>query len=436
MKNHFSAVCLSARLLLLAGLLAGASVPASAQKGKIVKNLFEGLPKAAAEQKAVSSLPKKFLTVPSVNAPFCREAASRQLYFRFEGEPAQLEIPFPKENLPAVIPVKQALAPQVNRLVTAQIPNAKKDVLTLPSGEQVRVVALGPEHFKRTHQLKATVNYFMRTTSKPVVLQIRQTGEKVTVFKNDRLRYFADVRRACPAGSYLLRYEDGRTTFLTPKQAPQSLKDAYERAYHALHFSHAPQEIFGQPNPNAALKLPELAHLSDLFAPHSAYAQVTALVHPVNGQEVRVAKLQKSVRVAGLDLLDAGSVLVSYPDGHFDFHPAGLVPPVLLAKLTPQVSMLQPAAVQEPEIKTYDDQDQLARDVHQSGRAGKRYKSIGWGEVIVYEVPAGTYYRADGRQAMFLDPQDYVVLYIVRSNRGQILDKPLLANPLLFTPLE
>lgn len=431
MQKHSAVIGLSARLVLLAGLLAGLSVPASAQKGKIVKNLFEGLPKAAAEQKAASSLPKKMLTTPSAHAPYARVADSRQLYFRFQGEPVQLEIPFPTENLPAVRPENQVLQAQFDRLVKAQTERAQQGLLALPSGERVRVVTLGPEHFKHTHQLKATVNYLMRTTSKPVVLRIRQTGENVTVFMNDRLRYFTDVHRACPVGSYLLRYEDGRTTFLTPKQAPQSLKDAYLRASNALHFVFSSQDSA----PKGSVKLPEVARLSDLFAPHSPYAQVTALVHPVTGQEVRAAKLQKSVRVAGMELLEAGSVVVAYPDGRFDFHPAGLVPPVLLAKLVPQDKVLQPAAESHPAVKTYDDQNQLARDLYHSGRPGKHYKSIGLGEVIAYEVPAGTYYRADGRKEMLLDPEQYVVIYIPRSNGGQILDKPVFENPLLFTPL-
>ena len=157
--------------------------------------------------------------------------------------------------------------------------------------------------------------------------------------------------------------------------------------------------------PKGSVKLPEVARLSDLFAPHSPYAQVTALVHPVTGQEVRAAKLQKSVRVAGMELLEAGSVVVAYPDGRLDFHPAGLVPPVLLAKLVPQDKVLQPAAESHPAVKTYDDQNQLARDLYHSGRPGKHYKSIGLGEVIAYEVPAGTYYRADG--PMLTSEQEY-----------------------------
>lgn len=444
MKKHFSVVSLPVRLVLWAGLLAGLSVPACAQKGKVVKNFLEGAPRAAAEQKAASSVSKKFLTVPSAQAPFCRAAGSRQLYFRFEGEPVQMEIPFSKENLPAALPVDQELQATLNRLLVAQTPAAKKDTfLTLPSGERVRVVELGPEHFKRTHQLKATVNYLMRSTSKPVVLRIRQTGEKVTVFINDRLRYFADVHRACPAGSYLLRYEDGRTVFLTPRQAPKSLKEAYTRGYRALH----PRGIsvqFAQEEAASRPQLPQIERLADLFTPRNSYAEVYALPeHPANKQPVTVAVLHRNIQIKGGDTLLSGSVLVSYKDGSFDLHPYNLVPPLLQEKiaLLKNATKASASAPEAPALRAavlaprYDNQNKLAQDLHRVGLNAKRYKSVILGDVVAYEIPAPIYYQPAGRQGEMLDPQRQVVVYIPKLDGGQILDKNVLNNPILFIPV-
>lgn len=424
--------------LLGALLLITAPLATFAQKNKIVKDIFQAAPAAALEQKAAAQLPKTVLSTPYAGAPFCREAGSRQLQFRFAGEPVQLEIPFPSENLPADPRVSQAVQAKLNQLIAggrklsrpaiaASEAASAAAIRTLPSGESVRLLPLSARHFKRTHQLRATVNYFKMTTPKPVVLRVRRTREKVTVFLNDRLRYFSDVGQACPAGSFLLRYEDGRTAFFTPQQAPQSLKEAYHKAYHALHFPLAPQAVFFEGM--SAPAIPEISRLAQVFVPGNPYADVYALpAHPVSGKPVQVAVLKKNVRLAGLDPLNPGTMAVAYPDGTFDVHPAGLVPPVLQEK----IAAAQPL---HSARKIYQDHNQLARDLHQSAQKGTPYASRVWGEVIAYEIPPQTYYQPEGRTGEFLNTQQKMVIYCPKQDQGQIVDKTVLNNPLFFTPL-
>ena len=83
----------------------------------------------------------------------------------------------------------------------------------------------------------------------------------------------------------------------------------------------------------------------------------------------------------------------------------------------------------------YDNQNKLAQDLHRAGLNAKRYQSVMLGEVIAYEIPEGTYYQPAGREEERLDPQRQVVVYIPKLDGGQILDKNVLNNPILFIPV-
>ena len=83
----------------------------------------------------------------------------------------------------------------------------------------------------------------------------------------------------------------------------------------------------------------------------------------------------------------------------------------------------------------YDNQNKLAQDLHRAGLNAKRYKSVILGDVVAYEIPAPIYYQPAGRQGEMLDPQRQVVVYIPKLDGGQILDKNVLNNPILFIPV-
>lgn len=415
-----------------------------AQNGKLIKGVAKGLGRTSAAEGIVKTGARNLPGAAAYSA-----ARGVQTQLQFPGEPVQLTIPFPEE-IPAAAPALLPMVPpapldlvhgaKLTQLLEKQA--QEPAVLTLPSGERARIVKLEARHFKKTHKLNSTIGHYAGVEKNPVVLIGRRSGEKITVFKNDRLRYFSDVKRVCPKGSYLLRYESGKTAFVTPEQAPESLVKAYDAAYKKLHpnddllpfileFSGGPQEP------------PQAGSLAELFTKKSFGTRVYTLErHPLNGETVQVAVLERWINVPGLPQLFSGSMIVLYRDGTFDIHPEDRVPPVLKDKVDAVRSKTDSPAVRvnmsapgrtgsDPvvtTVKTYDSQARLAQDLHASGAQGRRYKSKIFGDVIIYEIPAGTYYHPAGRPAKLLDPSEQVMAYYPAKHDGQLMGRGVLTE--------
>lgn len=414
---------------------------AHAQKGKDISKFIKAATSSGVEKTIVKS------SLPGVSAAstISRIPLGKQLSIQFPGEIVQLEIPFEKTTLPA----QQHIANELEKTIAAQEQAGKalKNTVTLPSGEIARVVELEAKHFRKTNRLNATVRYFMSSTPNPAVFAHPQTGERITVFQNDRLRYFSDVQKVCPAGSYLIRYADGRVDFLAPKQASKEFVDAYEKAYERLNPSPFLDISFAQVG--SSYKIPEFNTLAPFFDPAAGLSRVYRLpAHPVTGQPAEVAVITKSVQVTGLPLLNYGSMVVRFEDGTFDVHPADMVPPVLRDRinaiasksaisvplsvtLTESAAPSLPAGVQ----RTYDGQADLARDLHRALEGkGKPYSSMMLGDFLAYEIPEGIVYKPQGRDGVMLDPETRVVIYFPKADRGQIVDRHLLTDTRFATP--
>ena len=425
-----------------------------AQGGKIVKQVVQSTTRAAAEATA-SNAAKTALRESAASGvaaqTLARQAGSRQLEIRFPGDPVQLELPF--EQSPA-LPKAPASTAAVLEQKVAQTLAAQPQFSTLPSGEKARVVKLEEKHFKKTNKLNTTVGHYMAITPNPVELYSRLAQGKVKVFRNDKLRYFSDLKQVCPVGSYLLRYENGKTAFFTPEQAPESLKEAYENIYKKNNPSSF-YEVDFVPVASQAPRMVQLQTLGSLFTRQASGVRLYQLPrHPLTGQPVEVAVLERPMQMQGLAQLNTGATIVRYPDASFDVHPADLVPPVLQDKiaalqvqrasfaLEPKTTpageeLLVPANVQpsSSSAKVYDSQTTLAQDLHRSGLQGKKYISPFFGEAIVYEIPAGTVYKPAGRGEEVLDPAQKVVAYFPQNDDGQIMTREALNSP-LFSPAE
>lgn len=422
-----------------------------AQGRNLIKGAAEGLGRASVAEGIVKTGTR--------NAPAAAAySAGRgvQMQLQFPGEPVQLTIPFSEGNpaaesgrLPMILPASLDLVRNAKLTQLLEKQSQEPAVLTLPSGERARIVNLEERHFKKTHKLNSTIGHYAAVEKNPVVLTGSHSGEKITVFKNDRLRYFADVKRVCPEGSYLLRYESGKTAFFTPEQAPESLTKAYDAAYKKLHqkddllpffveFGGGPQEP------------PQVNSLAALFTEKPFGTRVYTLDrHPLNQELVQVAVLDRWVKVPGMPQLRGGSMVVLYRNGTFDIHPEGQVPPVLKDKVDAVRSKAAPSAVRvnmstlgrtgsDPvvtTVKTYDSQTRLAQDLHASGAQGRRYKSKIFGDAIMYEIPAGTYYQPAGRAGKLLDPSEQVIMYYPAKHDGQLIGRGALTEG-WFTPAE
>lgn len=420
-----------------------------AQTGKLVAGGMEAFGRAAAAETIVKSGAR---SLPGAAAAYPAGKAV-QLQFQFPGEPVQLKLSFPEENRSGtsnLLPIISPSAPDLS-LSESLLPMLEKQVKeasvkTLPSGERVRVVALEAKHFKKTHKLNSTIGHYASIEKNTVVLQ-NANGQRVTVYKNDRLRYFSDLGKVCPAGSYLMRYENGQTTFRTPEEASKSLKEAYENVYRKLHKD---EKVLDFAFVNTSYQVPSVKSLALLFTEKPFGTKVYTLDrHPLNQELVQVAVLDRGVVVPGLPDLNTGSMVVLYRDGTFDVHPANRVPPVLKDKVdalrSKQISSAPALTmggngriVSRPvttTVKTYDSQAQLARDLHASGAPGRRYTSALFGDAIAYEIPVGIYYQPAGRAAKLLDPSEQVVMYYPSKDDGQLVPRDTLTNG-WFTPVK
>lgn len=429
------------RILLTLLCSAGCVCSAYAQGGKKLTTVVKAATQSS-EKTLLKGASQNLGRLPAVSSA-AAQAAGRQLTIRFPGDPVQLEIPFETESAPLDKALSQRVAQQVARQLPP--PASLQEVHQLPSGETARLVRLEAKHFKKTHQLKATTRYLMKTMPKPVRLVSQKTGKQIIVVKNDRLRYFSDVEQACPAGSYLILHEDGKAEFLTPEQAPKNFAETYEKAY--AQNNPSPFLDISFERAGASYKIQELKSLASLFDPSLGFGRVYDLpAHPINGQPVQVIVLSSPARVEGIGLLRYDSMVVRYADGSFDVHPADWVPPVLqdkIASLTPKratpisISLSGELSMEPAPKRFYDGQADLARDLHQAFKGqGKPYTSLLMGDFIVYEIPAGIVYHPAGRAEELLNPQKQVIIYFPSSNRGQIIDRSLLDKPVFATPVK
>lgn len=415
-----------------------------AQRGKLVKELGQGFGRVSVEgvvKTGARKLPGA-TAAQAVRAGNYPTGKGVQLQLQFPGEPVQLSIAFPEEN--AIAP--QAAA-QLDALAQAMHKIMQAPSLTLPSGETVRVVKLEAKHFKKTHKLNSTIGHYASQDKNPVVLQ-NAKGQRVTVYQNDRLRYFSDLGRVCPAGSYLLRHEDGRTEMRTPEEASESLKRSYEETRARRESSSG---IISFMVPSGPVSAPRLESVGVLFTQKPFETAVYVLpAHPLKAEPVQVAVLRRTVQIPGLADLAWGSMVVRYPDGTFDVHPADRVPPVLKEKVeavqkkgssSNVVFHVEENGTFTPQYKpsaenTYDSQSRLGQDLHRAGGKSRRYASSLFGDVIAYEIPGGIYYKPDGAAGKMLDPQTQVVLYIPAQDRGVLVPRAMLNNAELFTPAQ
>ncbi len=408
------------------------TVSLHAQKSEIIKQSIRAATQTAAKTTLSQTL--QAASAAAAAKPLVRAAGSRQLQIHFKEEPIQLELPFAEFS--GGFPSAADLEQKVRQAVAAQ-----ERIVVLNSGERVRVVKLEEKHFQKTHKLSSTVGHFLSVTKNPVVLPDPTTGERVTVFKNDRVRYFSDLKQVCPAGSFLLRGENGRYSFLSPEQTPADFAAAYEREYQKNNPAvWADMEFELRPIP--PVRVPELTNMEALFARRNGFARVYALDrHPLSAQPVQVAVLEREVKIQGLALLKAGSMAVRYPDGSFDLHPADQVPPVLQGKIAylqfkQQTDPSQQVRLRngetllppQPAAKTYSGQAELAQDLHRRGAGGKSYTSRLFGPVIAYEIPPGILYQPAGRAEERLDPTQKIVLYYPSRGDGQIVPRDWLMS--------
>lgn len=408
------------------------TVSLHAQKSEIIKQSVRAATQTAAKTTLSQTL--QAASAAAAAKPLVRAAGSRQLQIHFKEEPIQLEIPFAEFSggLPSAADLEQKVR---------QAAATQERIVVLNSGERVRVVKLEEKHFQKTHKLSSTVGHFLSVTKNPVVLPDPKTGERVTVFKNDRLRYFSDLKQVCPAGSFLLRGENGRYAFLSPEQTPADFAAAYEKEYQKNNPA-AWTNVEFEPGPIPPVRVPELKNIGALFARQNGFARVYALDrHPLSAQPVQVAVLEREVKIQGLALLKAGSMAVRYPDGSFDLHPADQVPPVLQGKIAylqfkQSTAPLQQVRLRDGEIllrpqsaaQTYSSQSELAQDLHRRGAGGKSYTSRLFGPVIAYEIPPGILYQPAGRAEERLDPTQKIVLYYPARGDGQIVPRDWLMS--------
>ena len=360
----------------------------------------------------------------------------------------QLTIPFPDYVAPSSVDFaalqRKLTQATLNRFVPADpiasvifSPSGAPYQFRLTSGETVRIGPLQAKHFSKQHKLNATIGYLMRVIENPVVLVNAQTGEKITVFKNDRLRYFSDLQQVCPVGSYLIHHQDGKNEMWTPQQVPDQFAEIYERTYARLN-PETPVDFVVEQTPSEE-NLPQLTALAPLFGSSSyaaPYANVYHLAHhPLNGLPVDIAILKSPVILEKVLKMQIGSMVVRFPDHSFDLYLAGQVPPILMDKVKAVMAKnATPASLAEktmPELlsRMYDNQTDLARDLHRlfAGQ-GKNYTSQLLGDFIVYEIPEGIFYQPAGRKGIILDPQKQIVLYFPSRDGGPITDRNLLRD--------
>lgn len=417
------------RFVVTISMVAGIASAGFAQNGKMIKPVTQALTRSAGEEAASVAVKNAGQATVARNLAQTA-AASRQLQFQFAGDPVQLELPFAAENAAVQSGVQQAVSQKMEDL--ARKPLSATAALTIPSGETVRLVKLEAKHFKKTHKINSTIGHLLGVTKNPVVLVSQKTGEKITVFKNDRLRYFADLQQVCPEGSYLIRHENGKSSFIPPEKAPQSLVEAYEKVYKKNNPSDF-LEVSFLPIEDSKPSIPEIKTLASLFTGTSSLAQIYKLDrHPVNGESVEAAVLNRPVKMEGLPDLHYKSVVVRYPDGSFDVHPADRVPPVLQEKIE-AVSYKNTEAVKvelndlSAGYRVYNSQSELAKALYSAApEQGKAYSNSFLGDFLAYEIPPGIFYKPEGRSGEFLDPARQIIIYFPGKNSGQLVERRML----------